>query len=294
VGLSILQRAVPFVQLIRLPAVFSVWSNIIAAHLIATGGSPLWTLLLTQLGISTSLYWGGMVLNDCFDLAEDRLERPGRPLPSGQIPISIAWILGFGLLAVGLAMGARAGGSLLLLTLLLTLSILLYDGLAKRGPLGPAVMGLCRYLNWLIGLAAVPLCGVDLLLPLPVLFYTSVVTVMSRVEAGGVVRRSILVSAALLLLTVVVVTGLHIGGIQREAAALGGLALLLIALAATLWRAWRDPRPEEVQISVGHMLTGMIPLDAILLAGDGQWKAAFGLLLLLLPSRLLARRLYVT
>jgi 4-hydroxybenzoate polyprenyltransferase len=84
-----------WVELVRLPAVFSAWSNILAAHLIATTGSPHWRLLALQLAITTSLYWAGMVLNDCFDLNNDRIERPERPLPSGRIAPRAAWTVGF-------------------------------------------------------------------------------------------------------------------------------------------------------------------------------------------------------
>jgi hypothetical protein len=42
------------------------------------------------------------------------------------------------------------------------------------------------------------------------------------------------------------------------------------------------------------MLMGMIALDAVLLAGGGHGLSAIGLLLLLIPGRLLAKRIYIT
>ena len=115
--------ALPWLQLIRLPATFSAWSNVLAAHWIATGGAPSFPLLGLQLGIATALYWSGMVLNDCFDLAEDRRERPGRPIPSGAIPPSRAWTLGWSLMGLAVLLGVLAGGATLVATLLLALAV---------------------------------------------------------------------------------------------------------------------------------------------------------------------------
>ena len=74
-----------FLQLIRVPAVFSAASNIIAAQLIVMAGNPHWSDTLLLVTISACLYAGGMVLNDCFDIEQDRRLRPFRPLPSGRI-----------------------------------------------------------------------------------------------------------------------------------------------------------------------------------------------------------------
>ena len=50
-----------------------------------------------------------MVLNDVFDVEEDREKRPERPLPSGAIAVDDARKLGIGLLAVGVIGGWVAG-----------------------------------------------------------------------------------------------------------------------------------------------------------------------------------------
>jgi 4-hydroxybenzoate polyprenyltransferase len=286
--------ATAYLQLIRLPATFSAWSNILAAHLIATGGHPTWHLLWLQLGITTTLYWAGMVLNDCFDSAEDSRDRPRRPLPSGRVSLARAWGIGLGLLGAGLLLGIAAGGATLACTLSLAAAILLYNGRLKRGPVGPAVMGLCRSLNWLIGLAAAPLSAAAASLTLPIFLYTAGVTVLSGIEVRGGNRRQVLAAAALLLAAGLAISGLHVAGIQSWPPALAALALFIALLGARLLYTARRPDPDRVRVSVGGMLVGMIPLDAIVLSGDGQWQAALGLLLLLIPARLLARRLYLT
>jgi 4-hydroxybenzoate polyprenyltransferase len=287
-------RLLPWIELVRLPALFSAWSNIIAAHLIATAGRPDGGLLLLQLGISTCLYWAGMILNDCFDLAEDRRERPGRPLPSGRIAPAAAWAAGGGLVLIGLGLGALAGPGPLLLSVLLTLSVLAYDGWLKHGLAGPFAMGLCRYLNWLLGLSAAPVQLPGLLLALPVLLYTVAVTVLSRAETRDGDRGAVLRSALWVGATVVAVLALFLTGVLTDAIALALLALGAGLLIRRLAGIGREARAGQVRTGVGFMLLGMIPLDALLLAGDGQWTAALALLVLLVPGRVLARWIRMT
>src|SRR5262249_49707692 len=102
---------------------------------------------------SACLYSSGMVWNDYFDLAQDRRERPFRPLPSGRVKPNEAARLGTGLMVVGVAcalMTGRLSGSL---ALVLVLAILAYDGWLKRTWAGPLGMGLCRFLNVLLGVS---------------------------------------------------------------------------------------------------------------------------------------------
>jgi 4-hydroxybenzoate polyprenyltransferase len=155
-------------------------------------------------------------------------------------------------------------------------------------------MGICRYLNWLLGLAAASIAMPELLLALPVLFYTGGVTALSRIETVGGEKRPVLAAAAWLALSGLAILGLHAASVQTAHLALVPLALLAAFLGARLVATFRTPTAPRLQASVRLMLMGMIPLDAVLVAGNGQWAAALGLLLLLPPGRFLARWLYVT
>ena len=48
------------------------------------------------------LYLGGMVLNGILDRHVDAVERPGRPIPSGRIPMRVAWTVAIVLMLGGL------------------------------------------------------------------------------------------------------------------------------------------------------------------------------------------------
>ncbi|MEM7786069.1 MAG: UbiA family prenyltransferase, partial [Planctomycetota bacterium] len=60
---------------------------------------PLIFLLLS----SAAIYTAGMVLNDYFDFEKDLVERPERPIPSGQISRKATFNFGFALLVGGVA-----------------------------------------------------------------------------------------------------------------------------------------------------------------------------------------------
>lgn len=156
----------PWLRLLRIPNLPSAISNILMAFLLV---SQAWTPtipLLLLIVASSAMYLAGMVLNDAFDYEVDLAQRPNRPLPSGQISIRAAWIVGFGLLISGVVIACVAGwiGSggahdgiaspvwrTAIIAVALAICIVLYDGPLKRTIAAPFVMGGCRTLNILLG-----------------------------------------------------------------------------------------------------------------------------------------------
>src|SRR5579875_3646065 len=149
-----------YLQLIRLPNVLTAAADSLAGWLLAGGSLAEPGRWLPLTSASMALYASGTALNDVFDLEVDRAERPGRPLPSGQVPISAARSIG----GLGLLLGpalALGGGSLnaAAVAAILAVCILAYDAGVKRTPLGPVLMGACRGLNVLMGMAHAPKLG---------------------------------------------------------------------------------------------------------------------------------------
>src|SRR6478735_4188709 len=99
----------PWLRLMRLPNVFTAIADVAMGFLVVDRelSNPL--ALGVVAVVSALLYTAGMVLNDVFDVEIDRRERPFRPLPSGQIGVTTARVFGFGLLLVGMILGAVAG-----------------------------------------------------------------------------------------------------------------------------------------------------------------------------------------
>src|SRR5437867_3441682 len=98
-----------YAQLLRIPNVFTAMADIFLGWLAVWHWNyqppPVITLFLL-LGATFCLYCGGMVLNDFFDMAEDRRERPFRPIPSGRVSWRTAGVLGIFLLLAGVGLGA--------------------------------------------------------------------------------------------------------------------------------------------------------------------------------------------
>lgn len=283
-----------YARLLRLPNGFTALSNILAAQLIVTGGQPEWTPLLLLMLASWCLYSGGIVLNDWFDYEEDLRERPGRPLPSGQVPRSVAAALGFGLLGLGILFAAAAGTKQLLITIAVALLVLLYDGFAKRTALASLSMGACRYGNWILGLSHGGTLLEMVLLSLPVFFYVTSLTLLSRAETTAAERRPLLLCGLGLLLTALVIAGLYGAGQLHHLWALTLPAAALLLVGRRLWDTWRDYTPANIQRMVKTLVLGIIPLDAILVFAGGPWWGGLAVLALYLPGAWLARKMYVT
>ena len=98
-----MQKILPWLQLFRLPNVFTAIADVLMGFLFINLGYQPVQWLIPLIVSTCCLYSAGMVLNDVFDVEVDREERPQRPLPSGKISVSLARNVGFGLLAAGIA-----------------------------------------------------------------------------------------------------------------------------------------------------------------------------------------------
>src|SRR5205823_6895168 len=77
----------PWLRLMRLPNVFTAIADVMMGYLFVHRSVAEPGKLACLIGASAALYIAGMVLNDVFDLKTDAVERPFRPLPSGQISL---------------------------------------------------------------------------------------------------------------------------------------------------------------------------------------------------------------
>jgi 4-hydroxybenzoate polyprenyltransferase len=306
-------------QLVRLPNVFTVLADVSAAFLLASGSAQPVGRLVFVLLAGVCLYWAGMILNDVADVELDREQRPGRPLPSGDISLGAAWTAGQILLGAGVLLAAIAGlmpaagepptYGPALIAIALAFAIVAYNGMLKRTPLAPAVMGLCRFFSFLLGASAVAFS----MPPGPIFpayivvaaagfgIYVMGITRMARQEALVSDRAPLAVGlmVAMLGLGTMAYSPLVAPADVRFHVDPGGPFVLLIGLLAfsVLLRGLRvlfDPTPERLQMMIRVALLSLIPLAAafaMLGAGPGYGLAIFALVV---PAILLAVRLRVT
>jgi 4-hydroxybenzoate polyprenyltransferase len=293
-------RVRAYLELVRLPNLFTAVGDIVAGYLIVAGGVGVSAIELVLLGLaSVALYAAGVVLNDYFDLDVDTVERPERPIPSGRIPAQIAARLGFGLLGLGCILAAVVGVPSLVIALLLAGCIVLYDAWGKRIEyVGSANMGACRFLNILLGASAVAPLAIGywlwLIVPVALLIflYISMVTLLATGEVWGGNRT---ISSLVFGAVVVVIVGVvWLGMSERLAQPLASLPFLAIFAVATLTvigRVVRAPIAPNIRTAIKTCVLSLLLLDAAIAAGAGGLGFGIGVALLLVPA-LYAARLY--
>ena len=165
----------------------TVVSNILVGTAIAiTMQSKYWTLNLSyDLFLATCIlvvYFAGMILNDAFDAKRDKKHRPDRPIPSGLIPRSLAWVAGLTLLVAVSVFGIGHGSANGLV--LLVLAVLLYTFLHRWFIFALILMAICRGLVYFIVANPSTDSDISLLITfcLALAFYTAVLTFIGRFE----------------------------------------------------------------------------------------------------------------
>jgi UbiA prenyltransferase family len=303
-----MSTAKAYAQLLRLPNVFTAWADIFLA-VAACGmaddraGWGVYALLLLA---SSCLYLGGMVWNDFFDVDQDGRERPYRPIPSGRVTRQQAFRLGIGLLVAGFLSAVLAGlasqtSAPALVAVALVAAILLYDAWLKRTPAGPFGMGLCRFLNVLLGLSvcnAAP-SPARIYLAMVVGIYIVGVTWFARTEARISSRSALMAGAILMLVGCCLALPVPLLGpeLKSEPVTSPLFPYLLVMsgfiVGGPVYRALEHRKPEHVQKAVKTAIFGLVLLDATLataLAG----VIGISIVLLLVPASYLGRWLYST
>lgn len=251
-----------YIELLRPANVVTALADVLAGYALAGLGQP--GALPWLLGATACLYAGGVVLNDFFDRNLDRVERPERPIPSGRVPAPHAAFVGLLLLGAGvmLAFGAtpaagRVAGSI-------AAGVVLYDAWAKRQAIGPAIMGLCRALNLMLGVAAVPemLSARSFIAGIPFL-YVVAITALSRGEVHGGVRG--VATFALISLTIAL-SALALVAFQSREPVWSGVVLIYL-----VWRvlpaflhARRSPDARRIRDAVRTGVLSLVLVNGVI------------------------------
>ena len=299
------QRVLAFAQLLRAPNVFTAFADIALAACVGVGvisggpGPDYWPTVAILALASGSLYLAGMVWNDIFDLAEDRRDRPFRPLPSGRVRSGTAIVLATGLTVVGVGLAAIGGAAGVGVGL--AAMVLLYDAWLKRTPVGPVAMAACRFLNVILGLTVIPEAaltdGMRAQVAGVVGVYIIGVTWFARTEATTSQRRHLLAAAVVIGLALALALTVRARSPESPGPAAFLFPYLLVGfgflVGSPLARAVRQPGPREVQVAVKRCVLGLVGLDAILATA---FVGAPGLLVLLLlpPAVVVGKWVYST
>jgi len=279
------------IRLGRISNLPTVWTNVLAAIVLAGGGvgDPRFVLLLVALSLA---YIAGMYLNDAFDAEFDRRERPERPIPSGRVSRGTVIAASLVMLGLSIALLGWAGFAIvdgtgpwpLLAGTALAAAIVFYDVHHKANRLSPVLMGFCRALVYVTAGAAF---AADL--PLSVIIaacllwsYIIGLTYLAKQEnLGGLTKLW-----PLIFLSAPLAYGIRLASLEPFA------WLILLAMTGTVGLAIvlaKRRRPGDIGRAVMLLIAGISLFDALMIAGAGQASlaalAAAGFLLTLALQR---------
>jgi 4-hydroxybenzoate polyprenyltransferase len=299
--------AIAYLQLIRLPNLFTAAADILAGWLLVggdLGDLARWVPLCVA---SMSLYAAGTALNDWFDLETDRRERPGRPLPSGRVSIRAAGLLGLEGLIFGVALAFACGGLATgIVATALAGCILAYDTGMKRTILGPELMGACRALNLLLGMSHAPDLGGPVAWTVAAAYglFVAGITWISRSETETGQTKGLLGGLALQNIAILALAWAALGHRRFPLAdaeqplipAEGLLVLLIVALVVNLSasRAIREPTSARFQSAVKTGIFSLIWLNVGIVAAVRGPESSLAVAAFWVPAFLLGRWLYST
>lgn len=291
-----MNRARALAQLVRIPNLFTAAADVLAGFLFVGAGWDRVDDLLVLVAASIGFYAGGVTLNDVFDAVRDAADRPERPIPSGMISRRAAGAIGILLLASGVALCSAVSDTARWIGLCLVGCIVGYNGLLKNTLLAPAVMGMCRSLNLLLGLSVLGTLstGANVLVALLMWLYVASITFFARDEARVSSRQRLRIGTAGLILAVVGLIGLQfsLDPVDPLYLLLVGLVLGTITLAAR--KAIDSGTPGGVQQAVQVFVLCLIPFDACLVFAARGPLLAGSVVLLLVPAILSGRWIKVT
>jgi 4-hydroxybenzoate polyprenyltransferase len=301
-----------YIILVRLPNIFTAASNVLSGYftIVATVSSSFINLhLLYLVGLMTSsslLYLAGIVFNDYFDIEIDKKERLTRPLPSGKITKRKALTIAISSMIAANVIALVINWTSFIIAIILTTIIIAYDYRLKHNNItGPIVMGLARSINVILGaspalstlLLSVTASKMLLFIAISLFLYVVAISILSKKEVSGKATNLIIISS--LSIVFVDIAAIAIAGLIGifQPAVFAFLVLFSVVMIITfrpILRGLDNLAPIHIRNIIKNMIISIIILDSVFVSGLIGLPYGFATLLLLVPSVLLSRKLYLT
>jgi heme O synthase-like polyprenyltransferase len=297
-----MSRLRTWLQLFRAPNLFTVPGDPLAGYIVVNGFQISWGVALPILA-SFCFYGAGLLMNDLADEAEDRRERPQRPLPSGAVTSSSVRAAMITLILAGLGVLYLTHHSqALILGATLVLAMALYNLVTKTWPIvGALNMGACRALSIALGAVSGPLPSqiqspatiIALLFGIYIAAVTNLAKHETRDHVPALARLLPMVPVALFAL---IGTALALQAPARTPA----VFILALAFGSVMWLAvkmFHKPKPSLPPL-IGAHIRVLLPLQAAACYLGEPWDAGRISAIVLLAcwplSRLVSRRFYAS
>jgi 4-hydroxybenzoate polyprenyltransferase len=292
-----------YLLLIRLPNTFTAPSNILTGYFAIISpayahSQQLFILILS----SVLIYIAGTVFNDYFDIEIDLKERPYRPLPAGTITKQKAFVIAMVSLVSANILAFAVSWSSFVISTILSATVISYDFRLKNTVIGPITMGAARFLNVILG--ASPALFVLLannnffvrmiFVSLSIFLYVLAISLLSRKEIDGMQTRRTIVGSFFIVFTVIASISFagFLGIFKMEFFA------NLILFAGIIIITFRQTKSRNsslvIQKAIKNMVISIIVLDSVFISGSIGLYYGLATLLLIIPSIIFSRKLYVT
>lgn len=285
--MTVKEKANAWLQLVRLPNLFTVPGEAIVGGLLA--GISVKSTAIAGLAFLL-IYMGGLILNDVVDYDEDRRERAWRPLPAETIARSEAIVMAllcyfFGSLSAFLVDGPRMFFALTMVIVALTL---LYNLAARKiPPLGWTTIALCRSLIPIsLFLMSDRASVTPLVYATGIQFYIWIISAAAHGETKGAPSFPVHVFLPLVVLTCLAV--LHVFSVASVLSFLWALPAVFILFIFSV-RLRKARKPAVVQMYVGKCIGAVLFFQGAALLVSGS-LTGLGLWLIYPFSSLAAKR----
>ena len=281
-----------YLQLVRIPGIFTAFSNILFGFFLVQDGISDFSLLIPLLSASGFLFMSGIIFNDYFDYNIDKKERPFRPLPSKLISKKFALFLGIAFVIIANVSSLSVGLQTLFVSLILTVLILSYDlGLKKINVLGIIVISLLRIFNVILGTTIVSLNFDILYFVIPIGIYVVGLGFLAKNETSISSKTTYIMNIIFILTTFSYTIILIVNEFNSYSILFLGLFFISIFIP---YLRNRENTPQAVQKIITFQLLAIILLDATLTSIVSDVLVSFAIALLYLPAYLLTKKIYFT
>lgn len=243
----------------------TVISNVLAGAVLA---APLmFDRRIVFVAIAMALFYtAGMYLNDLFDYEIDTRERPERPLPSGRVDVTVAWMLTIAMTGLGLVLLATVSVASFISGVVLVALIAVYDFWHKGNPIGPLLMAGTRVLVYVTAFAAYStnFSSELVLWCIVMLAYVAGLTSIAKTESLPSVGRYWPLAAVLLPVIAALIADPANGGVWL-------LVLLFVVWVLYSVRFAYRQTNRQVGGTIARLIAGISLVDALVLATHEAW-----------------------
>ena len=273
-----------FFQLVRFPGIFTAFSNVLIGYFFSFNLEIIYLPFL--LAISGLLFCSGMIFNDYFDYSIDKKERSFRPLPSGKLSKSTALLIAIVFLILANIFAFFIGSDTLLVSLILSSLVFFYNFKLKSFSfLGFLSLSIIRMLNVLLGfsISSISIEFIQYMIPIGIFVFGISILAKNEMKSNLLIYNKF--NQIFVLITISFVTVLVINNFELDS--LIFLILFSFFSVCSLFL-------KKIQNQITFQLLLIILLDSVLISFFVPPTFAILVLLMIIPSYIISKKLYIT